>query len=66
MVGEGMLGSVRGSIQSRLMCMACQALAIDERDWTAWMNLGVEGGGVVQDTQYSQVDCYQKVLCRGW
>ena len=66
MVGEGMLGSVRGSIQRRLICLKRQALAIDERNSNAWTNLGIEGGGVVQDTEYSKVECYQKVLCRGW
>ena len=48
------------------MSMLWQALAIDDQCNNSWNGLGNAGGGVVGDTQYSQKQCHQQVLCRGW
>ena len=43
-----------------------QALEIDDQFHMAWNGLGFVGGGMVGGRQYSQKQCYQQVLCRGW
>ena len=56
----------RGGVESCEVSALWQALAIDDQYHYAWNGLGIAGGGVVGGTQYSEKQCHQQVLCRGW